>query len=94
MVIFPKQRDFQRRQRFARTLSEGDEVITYGGIIGRVIDINAESGVAYVEIADGVTIRIINAALMQPYNPEEIAQNAQRGFAEHEIALMDNGDNQ
>lgn len=82
MVIFPKQRDFQKRQRFARSLTKGDEVITYGGIIGRVIDIDAEMGIAYVEIADGVVIRMINAALMQPYDPDEIAENAQKGLQE------------
>jgi preprotein translocase subunit YajC len=80
MVIFPKQRDFQKRQRFARQLSVGDEVITYGGIIGKVIDIRADEGIAYVEIADGVVIRLVTAALMQPYDPEEIARNARIGL--------------
>jgi preprotein translocase subunit YajC len=80
MVLFPKQRDFQKRQRFARTLSVGDEVITYGGIIGKVIDIHAETGIAYVEIAEGVVIRLVTAALMQPYDPEEIARNARIGL--------------
>jgi len=94
MVIFPKQRDFQKRQRFARELAEGDEVITYGGIIGKVIDINAESGIAHVEIADGVVIRLINVALMQPYDAEEIAENARRGLAENEIITMNSRDNE
>jgi len=84
MVTFPKQRDFQKRQRFARDLAEGDEVITYGGVIGRVIDIDAENGIALVEIADGVVIRMITAAIMQPYDPEEIAENARRGLREAE----------
>lgn len=84
MVVFPKQRDFQKRQRFARELARGDEVITYGGIIGKVIRIDAEMGVADVEIAEGVVIRMINAALMQAYDPEEIARNARRGLGEED----------
>jgi preprotein translocase subunit YajC len=80
LVTFPKQRDFQKRQKFARSLAAGDEVITYGGIIGRVVDIDAERGVAHVEIADGVIIQLITAALMQPYDAEEIARNAQMGM--------------
>lgn len=75
MVIFPKQRDFQKRQRFVRSLAEGDEVITAGGIIGRVIGLEAEQGIAYVEIADGVVIRAITASLLTPYDPEELAKN-------------------
>lgn len=84
MVTFPKQRDFQKRQRFARALARGDEVITYGGIIGKVIDIDASMGIAYVEIADGVVVRMITAALMQPYDAEEIAENARKGLREDE----------
>jgi preprotein translocase subunit YajC len=79
-VTFPKQRDFQKRQKFARSLAEGDEVITYGGVIGRVLKIDAEMGIAQVEIAEGVVIRIINAALMQPYDPDVIAENARKGL--------------
>lgn len=85
LVTFPKQRDFQKRQRFARELAEGDEVITYGGIIGKVRHIDAEMGVAHVEIADGVVIRLITAALMQAYDAEEIAHNAQIGLREAEL---------
>ena len=79
MVIFPRQRDFQKRQKFARALGVGDEVITYGGIIGKVVDIDSAKGVAYVDIADGITIRLITAALMQPYDPDEIAKAANQG---------------
>lgn len=80
LVTFPKQRDFSKRQKVARSLVEGDEIITYGGVIGRVIDIDAENGLAYIEIADGVVIRIITAAIMRRYDPDEIAENAQRGL--------------
>lgn len=82
LVIFPKQRDFTKRQKFARTLAEGDEVITYGGIVGRVLEIDGEKGIAHVEIADGVVIRLITAALMQEYDPEVIAENARKGLEE------------
>jgi preprotein translocase subunit YajC len=74
MVVFPKQRDFTKRQRYVRTLSAGDEVVTYGGIIGRVIDIEGDKGIAHVEIAEGVIVRMITAALVQPYDEEAFAK--------------------
>jgi len=80
MVTFPKQRDFQKRQQFARNLAKGDEVVTFGGVIGKVLDIDAESGTAQVEIANGVVIKMLNAALMQAYDPEQIAEDAKRGI--------------
>lgn len=80
MVIFPRQRDFTKRQRYVRSLSVGDEVVTYGGIIGKIITIEAERSIALVEIADGVIIRLLTVALVQPYNEEEFARAAQTGI--------------
>jgi preprotein translocase subunit YajC len=80
LVIFPRQRDFQKRQNFVRTLAEGDEVITAGGIIGRVLDIRSEEGIAYVELADGVIVRAISASLLQAFDPQELAANVKKGL--------------
>jgi preprotein translocase subunit YajC len=82
LVVFPKQREFSKRQRFARTLVEGDEVITAGGIIGRVLEIRGAEGIAMVEIAPGVIVRTVTASLLQPFDPEELAYNAQLGRGE------------
>lgn len=86
MVIFPKQRDFSKRQRYVRSLAAGDEVVTYGGIIGRVLAIDAELGVAQVEIADGVVVRLVTAALVQAYDPEVFAEAARKGLGEAEAS--------
>ncbi len=84
MVIFPKQRDFSKRQRYVSSLAAGDEVVTYGGIIGKVLAIDAEKGVAHVEIADGVVVRLIAAALVQAYDPEAFAEAARKGLGEEQ----------
>lgn len=82
MVLFPKQRDFSKRQRFVRELAEGDEVITAGGIIGRVVGLEAEEGIARVELADGLVVRMVAASLLAPFDPEELAKNARMGMSE------------
>ncbi len=89
MILFPRQRDFQKRQKMARSLSAGDEVITFGGIIGRVQAVDAEQGIAHVEIARGVTVRLVTAAIVQEYNPEEIAENARKGLGTSENIQTD-----
>ena len=80
MVTFPKQRDFSKRQKFVSTLAENEEVITYGGIVGKVVDVNPETGITIVEIAEGVRVRMLNVAIMQAFNPQEVAENAQKGL--------------
>lgn len=80
MVVFPKQREFQHKQKVVRSLHVGDEVVTYGGIVGKIMDIDVDKGISFVEIADGVTIKLLTVALQHVYDPTEIAYNAQIGM--------------
>ncbi|MEZ4667684.1 MAG: preprotein translocase subunit YajC [Anaerolineae bacterium] len=68
MVVFPKQRDFTKRQKYVQSLAAGDEVVTYGGIIGRVMEIDADKGIAYVEVSEGIVLRMVTAAVVQSYD--------------------------
>ena len=86
MVVFPKQRAFKHKQKIARSLHAGDEIVTYGGIIGKIIAIDADRGSCEVEIADGVTIRLLTAALQQVYDADEFAQSARLGQPAPETA--------
>lgn len=79
LVIYPRQRDFQKQQKYVSTLNPGDEMITFGGVIGRVVSVEPEKGVATLEVADGVIIRVLVASLMRPYDPEELARSAELG---------------
>lgn len=85
MVVFPKQREFQHKQKVVRSLHIGDEVVTYGGLVGKIIDIDTEKGLSYLEIADGVQVKLLTAALQQVFDPEEIAYNAQIGINNAQI---------
>lgn len=89
MVIFPKQRDFSKRQKLVRALSEGDEVITAGGIVGRIVEVRGEEGIAFVEIAPGVRIKVVAASILDAFDPEELARNVRKAMGEPEDAVTD-----
>jgi preprotein translocase subunit YajC len=78
LVIFPRQREFQKKQKYVRTLNQGDEMVTYGGIIGKVVEVESEKGIAHVEIAPGIIVKMVAVALMEPYDPEKLAESAQK----------------
>lgn len=75
-ILMPRQRDFIKRQQMARTLSEGDEVITGGGIVGRIKRIDSSQGIAYVEIAPDLEVRMVTAAIIDRFEPESVARDA------------------
>lgn len=64
LVIFPRQRDLQKRQAFVSTLKPGDEVVTYGGILAQVVSLDDEEGIVILEVAQGVHVRALAASVM------------------------------
>lgn len=89
LVVFPRQREFKKQISYVRSLQIGDEVITFGGIIGTVTALDDEYGIARLQIAEGVEVRLIAAAVRQRYDAEEIARNlhmAQRRTDRPEIS--------
>lgn len=86
MVVFPKQREYSKRQQFVRTLHEGDEVITAGGLIGRVLEIRGPEGIAIIELSPGVKVRAITASLLEPFDAEELKRNIQMAMKDQDPA--------
>jgi preprotein translocase YajC subunit len=74
-VLMPRQREFTQRQQMARQLIAGDEIITGGGLVATIQRIESDEGVAYIDLAKGVQVRILTAAILDIYDPNEIAKN-------------------
>lgn len=85
LAVFPKQRDFKKHQQYIQTLDVGDEVVSYGGIIGTIIELDDEIGTAILRVADGVEVKILTAALRQKFDPAELARSIRmvRGIEEN-----------
>lgn len=78
-VILPRQRLFRKHNQYVRTLGVGDEVITAGGLVGTIVRMEADSGIAYLQVGEGVVVRVLTAALSRPFDAEEVSTNAQLG---------------
>jgi preprotein translocase subunit YajC len=67
LMIRPQQQRVKQHQASIKAVKKGDEVITGGGIRGRVTKIIDEE--AEVEIAQGVKIRVIKSTISQVLAP-------------------------
>jgi preprotein translocase subunit YajC len=73
MLIRPQQRRVRAQQALSAAIQEGDEVMTTAGIYGFVTAMDGD--VAWVEIAEGVEIRVAKAALARKVeNTERTAE--------------------
>ncbi len=63
-LIRPQQKKIKEHQEIINAIKRGDEVVTGGGIIGKVSKIEEGTNLAHVEIADGVIVRINKATII------------------------------
>ena len=63
LMIRPQQRRVKEHQASINAVKKGDEVITGGGIRGKITKVSDDE--AEVEIAQGVKIRVINSTISQ-----------------------------
>jgi len=63
LLIRPQQKRAKEHQNLLSKLSSGDEVITAGGILGRITDVG--DSFVTVEIADGVRVKLQKSQITQ-----------------------------
>jgi preprotein translocase subunit YajC len=67
LMIRPQQRRVKEHQAAIAAVKKGDEIITGGGIRGRVTKVSDDE--AEVEIAQGVKIRVVKSTISQVLTP-------------------------
>jgi preprotein translocase subunit YajC len=63
LLIRPQQKRMKDQQAMLSRLSSGDEVVTSGGILGRITEVN--DTFITLEIADGVRIKVQKSQITQ-----------------------------
>ncbi|MCF1709641.1 preprotein translocase subunit YajC [Tabrizicola sp. J26] len=72
LLIRPQQKKLKEHKAMVEALRRGDQVLTQGGIIGKVTKVN-EDGILEVEIADGVRVRTPRSTIAQVMSKTEPA---------------------
>ena len=90
MLWKPQKKEQQKRQDLLNSLKEGDEIITIGGIYGKITAISEKR--VKVEVAEGVVIEIVN------HGNGNVVRTADRKFlgvaglrAGHELVRHEHG---
>ena len=72
LLIRPQQRKLKEHKAMVEALRRGDQVLTQGGIIGKVSRV-MDDGVLEVEIAEGVKVRMPKHTIAQVMSKTEPA---------------------
>lgn len=72
LLIRPQQKKMKEHKAMVEALRRGDQVLTQGGIVGKVTKVQ-EDGLVEVEIADGVKVKVLRHTIAQVMNKTEPA---------------------
>ena len=72
LLIRPQQQKMKQHRAMVEALRRGDQVVTSGGIVGKVFKVN-DDGMVEVEIAEGVKVKVIKQTITHVLNKTEPA---------------------
>lgn len=74
LLIRPQQRKLKEHQAMVSALRRGDQVVTSGGIVGRVTKVKDGENELEVEIAPNVNVRVVRSTIQSVVSKTEPAK--------------------
>ena len=74
LLIRPQQKKVKEHQNMVAALRRGDQVVTQGGLIGKVTKVKEENEIG-VEVATGVKVRVVQNTIAQVLSKTEPAKD-------------------
>ncbi len=75
LLIRPQQKKLKEHQAMVAALRRGDQVVTQGGVIGKVTKVKDDSNEVEVEIAPNVNVRVVRGTISSVLNKTEPAKS-------------------
>jgi preprotein translocase subunit YajC len=72
LLIRPQQKKVKEHRNMVNAVRRGDQVVTAGGLIGKVVKVK-DDGEVEVEIAEGVKVRVMKSTLANVISKTEPA---------------------
>lgn len=73
LMIRPQQKKMKDHQKMVENLRRGDQIVTQGGLIGKVVKVKDGNEID-VELAEGVKVRVVKATVAQVLSKTEPAE--------------------
>ena len=74
LLIRPQQKKLKEHKAMVQALRRGDQVVTQGGLIGKVSKVKDEDEIE-VEVAQGVKVRVVKSTVAQVLSKTEPAES-------------------
>jgi preprotein translocase subunit YajC len=88
LLIRPQQQRLRAQRQLVASLGVGDEVVTAGGVVARIVRLDDQE--AALEVAPGVVVTFLRAAISRRLEPGERGEHGEQADAGIDSAGIDN----
>ena len=74
LLIAPMRKKQKKTQEMLAGLKKGDEVVTAGGVFGRITALDEKNGFVVLQIADNVKVKVLRSAIAAPVGEADTVQ--------------------
>ncbi len=74
LLIRPQQKKMKEHQAMVEAVRRGDQIVTQGGLIGKVSKVKEGENEIEVELAENVKVRVVKSTIAQVLNKTEPAK--------------------
>lgn len=74
LLIRPQQQKLKQEDAMRSAVRRGDQIITQGGLMGKIVKVKDDAHEIEIEIAQGVNVKIVRAAIATVVNKTEPAK--------------------
>ncbi len=75
LLIRPQQKKVKEHAAMIAGLRRGDQIVTQGGLIAKVVKVKDDANEVEVEIAKGVNVRVVKSTITTVMNKTEPAKS-------------------
>lgn len=84
LMVLPQWQARRRQKKQMESIQAGSEIMTIGGIIGKVTYIDRDENRARIEVSPGVEIEFLASAINRPLEPTESSKEPDDSTATEE----------
>jgi preprotein translocase subunit YajC len=68
LVFLPQKRERQKQDTFHKTLKKNDRVVTIGGVVGTIVNIEPEAKLITLKVDDNTRMSFLREAIQRKYS--------------------------
>lgn len=92
LLIRPQQKKIKEHEQMVAGIKRGDKVVTGGGILGVVSKVDADSQHLEVEIATGVTVKVLRNTVVSMLNKPAVEAKSKAEKSDKKPTANDNAE--